>query len=153
MAGHRRGGSVQGELSRQALILRVLRDRRQAGRLELDGDPVHRQRPVRGAARAERGAGACRVAACSGVPAAYNVTGSFPVTQGMLNAGLEAALGRALHSLDELGWGAGGILFGPCSAIADRTPGDLTGWQPQVTLAAESAAGLLSSGVPHTPHA
>lgn len=41
--GARRGGSVQVELSQEALMLRVLRDRSQAGRLELDGDPVHRQ--------------------------------------------------------------------------------------------------------------
>jgi hypothetical protein len=49
-------------------MLRVLRDRRQAGRLERDGDPVHRQRPVRGAVRAEQGAGGCRVAAASASP-------------------------------------------------------------------------------------
>jgi hypothetical protein len=42
---------------------RALRDRRQAGRLELDGDPVHRQLPVRGAARTERGVGGCCAAA------------------------------------------------------------------------------------------
>ena len=62
----------------------------------------------------------------------------------MLNARLEAALGRTLHSLDDLGWDYDGILFGPSRRIADRTFGDLTGWQPQVTPAAESPAGLLS---------
>jgi hypothetical protein len=41
----------------------VLRDRSQAGRLVLEGDPVHGQRPVRGAARPERGVGGCRVVA------------------------------------------------------------------------------------------
>ena len=48
----------------------VPRDRRQAGRPGRDGDPGHRQRPVRGAARAEQGAGGCRAGAGSGVPAA-----------------------------------------------------------------------------------
>jgi len=63
----------------------------------------------------------------------------------MLNARLETALGRTLHSLDELGWGADGILFGPSRRIADRTSGDLTGWRPQISpAAAESLAGLLS---------
>jgi len=75
-------------------------------------------------------------------PGTYNVTDGYPVTQGMLNARLETALGRPLHSLDELGWGADGILFGPSRRIADRTFGDLTGWQPQAAPAAESLAGL-----------
>jgi len=74
-------------------------------------------------------------------PGTYNVTDGYPVTQGMLNARLETALGRPLHSLDELGWGADGILFGPSRRIADRTFGDLTGWQPQSAQAAESLAG------------
>ena len=60
----------------------------------------------------------------------------------MLNARLEAALGRTLHSLDELGWGANGILFGPSRKIADRTFSDLTGWQPQAAPAAERLVGL-----------
>ena len=51
-------------------MLRVLRDRSQAGRLGLDGDPVYGQRPVRGAARAEQGVGGCRVVAGFGFPAA-----------------------------------------------------------------------------------
>ena len=50
-------------------MLRILRDRSQAGRLERDGDPGHRQRPVRGAARAERGACGCRAGAGFGFPA------------------------------------------------------------------------------------
>jgi hypothetical protein len=41
----------------------VVRGRGQAGRLVLQGDPVHGQRPVRGAVRAERGIGGYRVAA------------------------------------------------------------------------------------------
>jgi hypothetical protein len=75
-------------------------------------------------------------------PGIYNVTDGLPVTQGLLNAGLEAGLGRPLHSLDELGWGADGILFGPSRKIADRTFGDLTGWRPQAAPAAEGLAGL-----------
>jgi hypothetical protein len=75
-------------------------------------------------------------------PGTYNVTDGLPVTQGMLSARLEAALGRPLHSLDELGWGPDGILFGLSRRIADRTFGDLTGWQPQAAPAAESLAGL-----------
>jgi hypothetical protein len=75
-------------------------------------------------------------------PGIYNVTDGFPVTQGVLNARLEAALGRPLHSLDELGWGADGILFGPSRRITDRTFGDLTGWQPRAAPAAESLADL-----------
>ena len=75
-------------------------------------------------------------------PGTYNVTDGVPVTQGMLNARLEAALGRPLHSLDELGWGADGTLFGPSRRIADHTFGDLTGWQPRATPAVESLADL-----------
>jgi hypothetical protein len=76
-------------------------------------------------------------------PGIYDVTDGFPVSQGSLNAGLEAALGRPLHSLDELGWGANGILFGPSRRIIDRTFGDLTGWRPQAAPAAESLAELV----------
>jgi hypothetical protein len=47
-SGASSGGSVQIELSQEALMLRVLRDLRQAGRLERDGDLAHGQRPVRG---------------------------------------------------------------------------------------------------------
>ena len=66
------------------------------------------------------------------------------MTQGMLNARLEAALGRTLYSLDDLGWDYDSILFGPSRRIADRAFGDLTGWQPQVSPATDSLAGLLS---------
>jgi hypothetical protein len=41
----------------------AVRGRGQAGRLVLQGDPVHGQRPVRGAVRAEWGIGGYRVAA------------------------------------------------------------------------------------------
>ena len=75
-------------------------------------------------------------------PGTYNVTDGVPVTQGMLNARLEAALGRPLHSLDELAWGADGSLFGPSRRIADHTFGDLTGWQQQAAPGADSLVGL-----------
>jgi hypothetical protein len=54
---------VQVELFQEALMPGVLRDRGQAGRLVLEGDPVHGRRPVRGAVRAEQGVGGCRVVA------------------------------------------------------------------------------------------
>jgi hypothetical protein len=60
------GGSdspVQVELFQEALTPGVVRDRGQAGRFVLDGDPVYGQRPVRGAVRPERGVGGCRVVA------------------------------------------------------------------------------------------
>jgi hypothetical protein len=52
-------------------MLWVLRDRRQAGRLELDGNLVRAQRPVRGAGRAEQGVGGCRVVAGIGLPRCF----------------------------------------------------------------------------------
>ena len=45
---------VQVELFQEALTPGVLRDRGQAGKLVLEGDPAHGQRPARGAVRAER---------------------------------------------------------------------------------------------------
>ncbi len=48
----------------------VLRDRGQAGKLVLEGDQAHGQRPVRGAVRAEQGVGGCRVVAGFRFPAA-----------------------------------------------------------------------------------
>ena len=76
------GGSdspVQVELFQEALTPGVLRDRGQAGRLVLDGDPAHGQRPVRGTVRAERGAGGCRVGAGFGFPAAEEPDRVIPV--------------------------------------------------------------------------
>lgn len=55
---------------------------------------------------------------------------------------LEAALSRPLHSLDELSWRSDGILFEPSRRIADRTFGDLTGWQPQAAPAVGSLVSL-----------
>ncbi len=123
----------------EAITRRVLVAARRGWRL-IDGDPGAWVAMIAepDAARAVR-------PAFTVPPGIYNVTDGFPVTQGMLNARLETALGRTLHSLDDLGWDYDGILFGPSRRIADRRFGDLTGWQPQVTPAAESLAGLLSS--------
>jgi hypothetical protein len=81
----------------------------------------------------------------------YHVTDGCPLTQRMLNARLETALGRDLHSLDDPGWGYNGTLFGPSRRIADRTFGDLTGWRPHHIPAADSLAGLLSRPPPPDP--
>ena len=122
----------------EAITRRVLAAARRGWRL-IDGDPGAWVAMI-----AERDAARAVRAALTVPPGIYNVTDGFPVAQGMLNVRLEAALGRTLHSLDDLGWDYDGILFGPSRRIADRTFGDLTGWQPQVTAAAESLAGLLS---------
>ncbi len=122
----------------EAITRRVLAAARRGWRL-IDGDPGAWVAMI-----AEPDAARVVRPALTVPPGTYNVTDGFPVTQGMLNARLEAALGRPLHSLNELGWGADGTLFGPSRRIADRTFGDLTGWQPQVTPAAESLVGLLS---------
>jgi len=60
-------------------MLGVLRDRGQAGRLVPDGDPAHRQRPVLGAVRAERGVGGCRLIAGFGFLAAEEPDRVIPV--------------------------------------------------------------------------
>jgi hypothetical protein len=121
----------------EAITHRVLAAARRGWRL-IDGDPGAWVAMIAepDAARAVR-------PALTVPPGTYNVTDGCPVTQGMLNARLEAALGQTLHSLDDLGW-YDGILFGPSRRITDRTFGDLTGWQPQVAPATESLAGLLS---------
>ena len=69
------------------------------------------------------------------------MTDGLPVTQGILNAGLETALGRSLHSAYDLDWSADGLLFGPSRKVADRTFADLTGWHPCVIPAAGGPAG------------
>ena len=61
----------------------------QAGRLVPDGDPAHRQRPARGAVRAERGTGGCRVAADSRFLTAEEPDRVIPVA---------GPAGPALHS-------------------------------------------------------
>ena len=78
-------------------------------------------------------------------PGAYNLTDGCPVTQGMLNARLEHAYGRSLHSLDDPGWGYEGTLFGCSRKITGAVFGDLTGWRPQAALAADSLAAMLSA--------
>ncbi|HYB48757.1 MAG TPA: hypothetical protein VED20_15625 [Streptosporangiaceae bacterium] len=57
----------------------------------------------------------------------------------------EGRRSRNQGSLDELGWGDDGILFGPSRKIADSTFGELTGWRPQLAPAADSLADLFSS--------
>jgi len=39
-----------------------------------------------------------------------------------------------------------GILFGHSRRIADATFSDITGWQPQVSRAAETMVSILSAG-------
>jgi hypothetical protein len=78
-------------------------------------------------------------------PGTYDLTDGCPVTQGMLNARLERACGRALHSLGDPGWGHEGALFGCSRKITGTAFGALTGWRPQVTSAADSLAGMLSA--------
>lgn len=73
----------------------------------------------------------------------YNLTDGCPVTQGMLNARLECAYGRPLHSLDDPGWGHAGALFGVSRKITGTTFGALTGWRPRVTPAADCLAAML----------
>jgi nucleoside-diphosphate-sugar epimerase len=72
----------------------------------------------------------------------YNLTDGCPVTQAAVNARLGAAAGRSLHPLNDPRWGEG-ILFGPSRRIIDHTFGDLTGWHPRTSPAAESLADLL----------
>lgn len=80
-------------------------------------------------------------------PGTYYVTDGCPVTQGALNARLEATLGRELHGLDDPGWGCDGTLFGASRRIADTSFGDLTGWRPHYAPAADSLVGSLSRAV------
>jgi hypothetical protein len=76
-------------------------------------------------------------------PGTYNLTDGCPVTQGMLNARLEAAAGQALHGLDDPGWSYRGALFGRSRKITGTAFGALTGWRPQVAPAADSLAAML----------
>lgn len=77
-------------------------------------------------------------------PGTYNLTDGCLVTQGMLNARLERAYGRALHSLDDPGWGYEGALFGCSRKITSTAFGVLTGWRPQATPAADRLTVKLS---------
>jgi hypothetical protein len=123
----------------EAITRRVLSAARRGWRL-IDADPG-----TWVAMLAEPDAAQAVLPALTVPPGTYNVTDGFPLTQGMLNERLEAAVGRTLHSLDELGWGDDGTLFGPSRRIADRTFGVLTGWRPQLTPAADGLADLFSS--------
>jgi hypothetical protein len=76
-------------------------------------------------------------------PGIYSVTDGVPVTQGMLNARLEAALGQALHSPHDPDWSTDGVLFGPSRRITDQTFSQLTGWHTHVTPAAGILTGYL----------
>jgi hypothetical protein len=75
-------------------------------------------------------------------PGTYNVTDGYPCTQATLNARLAAAAGTALGPLGDPRWGHRGILFGHSRRITDTTFSDLTGWQPQVSGAAETMASI-----------
>jgi hypothetical protein len=112
------------------LTRQVLAGARRGWRL-IDGDPGAWTALV-GEADAARAV----VAALAAPPGCYHVTDGAPVTQGELNAGLERALGRPLHTLGDPGWSAGGTLFGPSRLIRGQAFGDLTGWRPRAVPAA-----------------
>jgi hypothetical protein len=109
----------------EGITRRVLAAARRGWRL-IDGDPGAWLALI-----AEQDAARAVLPALTVPPGTYNVTDGAPVTQGRLNAALETALGRSLHSLDDPGWGCDGTLFGVSRRIADTTFGDLTGWRPQ----------------------
>jgi hypothetical protein len=72
----------------------------------------------------------------------YNVTDGCPVTQATVNARLAAAAGHRLHPLDDP-HGGERTLFGPSRMIIDHAFGELTGWRPETSRAAEGLADLL----------
>jgi nucleoside-diphosphate-sugar epimerase len=123
----------------EGITRRVLSAARLGWRL-IDGDPGAWVAMI-----AEPDAARAIMPALTVPPATYNVTDGFPITQGMLNARLETALRRELHSIDDPGWGYSGTLFGPSRRIADHTFSHLTGWHPQVGPAAQSLAAMLAS--------
>jgi nucleoside-diphosphate-sugar epimerase len=125
-------------LSREETITRrVLSDARRGWRL-IDGDPAACVAVI-----AESDAARASLSALTVPPGTYNVTDGLPATQAELNARIEGALGRSLHSLDDPDWAEAGVLFGPSRRITDDTFGNLTGWRPQGVSAAESLAGML----------
>jgi nucleoside-diphosphate-sugar epimerase len=121
----------------EPITRRVLSAARLGWRL-VDGDPAAWVAMI-----AEPDAASAVLPALTVPPGIYNVTDGAPVTQGMLNTGLEAALGRPLHSLNDPGWGRDGSLFGFSRRIADARFGDLTGWRPRVAPAAGNLCDLL----------
>jgi hypothetical protein len=124
--------------SREEAITRRLVSAARRGWRLIDGDPAAWVAVV-----AEADAARAVLPALAVPPGTYHVTDGCPVTQGMLNARLEAASGRDLHGLDEPGWGCDGALFGPSRKITDDTFGHLTGWRPHSAPAAGSLAGML----------
>lgn len=122
----------------EAITRQVVAAARRGWRL-IDGDPAAWVAMI-----TESDAACAVLPALTVPPGTYNVTDGCPVTQGTLNARLETALGRDLHSLDDPHWGCDGTLFGPSRRIADVAFGDLTGWRPQHVPAIESPAGLFS---------
>ena len=121
----------------EAITRQVVSAARRGWRL-IDGDPAAWIAMV-----AEADAARAVLPALSVPPGTYNVTDGAPVTQGMLNARLETALDRDLHTLDDPGWGYDGTLFGPSRKITDATFADLTGWRPDANPDAEGLAVML----------
>jgi nucleoside-diphosphate-sugar epimerase len=130
---------------REAITRQVLSAARRGWRL-IDGDPTARVAMI-----AEPDAARAVLPALTLPPGIYNVTDGSPVTQGALNARLETALGRDLHTLDDPQWGYGSTLFGSSRRITDRTFSELTGWRPRHVPAAEYLAGMLPRPPRHQP--
>lgn len=126
----------------EAITRRVLTAAKRGWRL-IDGDPGAWVAMI-----AEPDAARAVWPAITVPPGGYNLTDGVPVTQAVLNAGLETALGRPLHSAYDPGWSAEGILFGPSRKVADRTFADLTGWHPHVVPAAGDITGALRRTLP-----
>jgi nucleoside-diphosphate-sugar epimerase len=122
---------------REAITRQVVSAARRGWRL-IDGDPAAWIAMI-----AESDAAQAVVPALSVAPGTYNVTDGLPVTQGTLNARLEAAQGRHLHTLDDPWWGCQGSLFGHSRRITDRTFSDLTEWSPRHIPAAGTLVGML----------
>jgi nucleoside-diphosphate-sugar epimerase len=130
---------------REATTRQVLSAARRGWRL-IDGDPTARVAMI-----AEPDAARAVLPALTLPPGIYNVTDGSPVTHGALNARLETALGRDLHTLDDPQWGYGSTLFGSSRRITDRTFSELTGWRPHHVPAAEYLVGMLPRPPRHQP--
>lgn len=121
---------------REAITRQVVSAARRGWRL-IDGDPAAWIAMI-----AESDAARAVLPALSVAPGIYNLTDGIPVTQGTLNARLEAARGEHLHTLDDPRWGYG-ALFGHSRKITDRTFSDLTGWRPRHIPATATLVGML----------
>ncbi len=64
-------------------------------------------------------------------PGTYDVVDRRQVTQGHINATLEAASAASLHPLSDPRWGESGALFGASRRMADSGLGRLPGWAPR----------------------